>query len=444
MKAIHNITIDIIRKNITPTLHAMQYDALSRVVEVALLANGEAFTPPAGTSFALSYRKADGKRGFYDKLPDGTDAITLSGSTVSVTLAPQVLTCPGTVAASLVLRGEQNRLSAFPFAIRVEADPGAGTSASEDYYRAQWLPMPEKAAVGQFFRIKAVDESGKVTAVEAVDLDAQTPASYLFGGVALPPLPETDKAYAFMYESWWPSTNYTLFLAREIQYKQLASGDYDVVAVDYESYACFPEHEKPEWTQSIYGESLAVCAVQKVTWANFDVLNADGSVCLPATDPVSVFAQDESVLYTEQELTEEQKVQARANIGADAAMPLMLNLADYGIDYATPLLSGGGAAVYEDVGAFWEAVDALKPGQPLLLTSYFGSFLIVPHPATLYYDTGDGGMQVNSILSTITFYYNKKFLVATSNLHRRDDSTTVLSVAVTAMVDAPQPEEAAL
>lgn len=135
MKAIHNISVDLLRRTVTPTVHAMQFDALTRVVQISLLAGGEAWDPPQGASFALSYRKPDGKRGFYETLPDGTGAISVSGNAVSVTVAPQALTVAGSVFAALVMRlPDTQRLSAFPFEIYVTADPAAGTTESEDYF----------------------------------------------------------------------------------------------------------------------------------------------------------------------------------------------------------------------------------------------------------------------------------------------------------------------
>jgi hypothetical protein len=126
------------------------------------------------------------------------------------------------------------------------------------------------------------------------------------------------------------------------------------------------------------------------------------------------------------------------SVSLEDAMPKMLDLKDYGIDYASLLLAGGGAAVYEDVGSFWEDVNAVKPGQSLLLTSDFMEVTIVPPPSTLYFTAA--GTEVGNILTTMTFLFSNKFLTATSYLTPHGTSGAALSVAVTGTVDAPQPK----
>ena len=166
MEATHRIRIDMLRKGVPPVVDAMQFDALTRIVEIELYSNGVAWNPPDGITFSVSYGKPDGKRGFYGTLPDGTSAISVAGNVVSATIAPQALTVAGTVLAALVMRiPDTERLSAFPFEIHVTADPSAGSTDSEDYFDPSYgvgnfLPMPATASVGQFFRVKAVDESG--------------------------------------------------------------------------------------------------------------------------------------------------------------------------------------------------------------------------------------------------------------------------------------------
>lgn len=148
MKTTHRITIDLIRKDVSQVAYAMQNDANSRVIEITLLENGVAWTPPAETSFALSYAKPDGTKGFYGTLPDGSNAISSDGNIVSATLAPQVLTVAGVANAALVIRNpDGNRISSFPFEIHVIADPSAGATDSEDYFnitefltRDGWIP----------------------------------------------------------------------------------------------------------------------------------------------------------------------------------------------------------------------------------------------------------------------------------------------------------------
>lgn len=135
MQIIHNLSIDLIRKNIIPPVYAMQGDSNTRQILLELLENGESWAVPADVTAAVAFRKADGTRGLYDTLPDGTKAVTIDGNTVTAVLAPQVLSCAGEVSAAVVFHDPKlNQLATFLFAIRVAANPAAGQALSNDYY----------------------------------------------------------------------------------------------------------------------------------------------------------------------------------------------------------------------------------------------------------------------------------------------------------------------
>ena len=119
---------------------AMQYDGSTRSIAVALFADGTPWQPPEGVSAALGYEKPDHTRGLYDKLADGSAAITIDGNVATVLLSQQVLTAAGTVFACLVFYDEQrNQLSTFPFRLLVQVNPAVEAPESEDYSRLQWL-----------------------------------------------------------------------------------------------------------------------------------------------------------------------------------------------------------------------------------------------------------------------------------------------------------------
>lgn len=142
MTITHSIKIDMVKRPVTPRVHAMQYDTNTRIIEIELTANGEKWLPPDGVYFALSYRKPDGKKGFYNKLAEDVSAITVEENKVAVTLAHQVLTTTGTVDAALVMNNEAaDRLASFPLEICVEADPSAGTTQSDDYFNCGGIPQ---------------------------------------------------------------------------------------------------------------------------------------------------------------------------------------------------------------------------------------------------------------------------------------------------------------
>ena len=305
----------------------------------------------------------------------------------------------------------------------------------------------------------------RISALEAGGTGA-TPIACLYNGIQLPPLPAYDRAkYPYAVICTYQEGNAfgvvvpasaVLYLFTqhpepsgdtvELWLPQIGDLEYKIQAETTQGLQEFTDWGSPIPITERKGPSIT-----NMKWANFDlyyqtdIYGTKGQLYLAATDPVPVYPENgngsaeavDAVLYTPQTLTPEQQEQARKNIGAEVSVPVMLNLKDYGIDYASLLLAGGGAAVYEDVGSFWEDVKAVKPGQSLLLTSDFAEVTIVPPPATLYFTAT--GTEVGNILSTMTFLFNHKFLTATSYMTPYGTSGALLSVAVTGMVDAPLP-----
>ena len=139
MQVLTQISVDMNRPGV-PSVPAMQHDGQTRAVEISLMCGGQPWQPPEGVTAAIGYEKPDRTRGLYDRLPDGTAAVTFNGSTATVILTAQALSVPGTVRACLVFHdADLNQLSTFPFLIRVQVNPAADAPQSEDYCRLQWL-----------------------------------------------------------------------------------------------------------------------------------------------------------------------------------------------------------------------------------------------------------------------------------------------------------------
>ena len=135
MKVIHKLRMDLARCGCRPILGAVQGEANTRVLEVDLYDNGIAWEIPSTAVVDVAYQKPDGTKGIYSKLPDGTAATTFSGNVLSATIAPQMVTCAGTIRAAFVFsNGGNATLATFPFTITVEANPAAGAERSEDYF----------------------------------------------------------------------------------------------------------------------------------------------------------------------------------------------------------------------------------------------------------------------------------------------------------------------
>lgn len=136
MEVIHKLTMHLDDWRLLPCLEMVQCDANTRVLELTLMAGGVTWEVPSEMAVSVAYRKADGTAGWYDKLPDGTDACSYSGNVVRAVLAPQVLTCWGKAEVAVVIQEPStlNQIAAFPLRIAVARNPAAGKGISNDYY----------------------------------------------------------------------------------------------------------------------------------------------------------------------------------------------------------------------------------------------------------------------------------------------------------------------
>lgn len=175
MQIVNKIVIDLQQRKALPQVNAMQNDTGTRAVKVVLYDGGSAWTPPEGVTVSVAYRKADKTSGWYDKLPDGSDACSVSGNEATAVLAPQVLTAQGRVVAALVFQDASlNRLATFPFYIMVEADPAAGAAISNNYYKLQTLEdvNNEIEAIWQELETKTAEKTYELIEDFTTDQDA--------------------------------------------------------------------------------------------------------------------------------------------------------------------------------------------------------------------------------------------------------------------------------
>lgn len=134
MNITSNMKIDLRDNNGSAWIQTMQEDTNTRCLEIQLYSGNEPWEIPAGTTAAVGFRKPDGTAGLYDRMPDGTEAITLSANRIRLILVPQMLTAAGLVKAVVTLYDEQrNQLSTFPFYVHVEENPAVGEILSENY-----------------------------------------------------------------------------------------------------------------------------------------------------------------------------------------------------------------------------------------------------------------------------------------------------------------------
>lgn len=164
----HKIRMDFAQPEAIATLEMMQYDQLSRQVELSLYCDGEPFVIPEDAGVMIHYLKGDGAAGAYDAMSDGTPAWNASENLLVLKIAPEILASQGTAAVSARLIRGTRTLNTFTFLIRVHKGIPAGESGAP--YRLCWyLAAPPVASQGQYLAVASVDENGIVTALEAVD-----------------------------------------------------------------------------------------------------------------------------------------------------------------------------------------------------------------------------------------------------------------------------------
>lgn len=136
------VDIDLQRPAYPATVNAVQGDRNTRCIEAALYSGGAAWQVPEDVTVSMRYRKPDRTGGYYDAMPDGSPAWSIQDNTVTMLLAPQMLTAAGTVFAQLEMLQGSNVLGTFTMYVRVEEDPSVGMLQSEDYIN--WLQWMEK------------------------------------------------------------------------------------------------------------------------------------------------------------------------------------------------------------------------------------------------------------------------------------------------------------
>ena len=143
------IKIDILDKQNTPFTYAVQNDSNTRKIELSLFEGGVHWAVP-DCVISVAYTKRDGTGGWYDKLPDGSDACTKSGNKVTAILAPQVLTVDGIVNVCIVMQDANtlDQISTFPITVIVEPNPSASGEPSSDYYNYSTMAEVNQAIEG--------------------------------------------------------------------------------------------------------------------------------------------------------------------------------------------------------------------------------------------------------------------------------------------------------
>lgn len=133
MTITHKLSIDLTRREFPARVDAVQDDC-GRALALMLHTNGIPWTIPDTVGALIRYCKADGIGGEYDFLPDGTCAWSIDGNTLTVVLAPQVLTAAGDVTLSVVLKDGQSYISTFDIMLHVQSNLKTRIAGADAYF----------------------------------------------------------------------------------------------------------------------------------------------------------------------------------------------------------------------------------------------------------------------------------------------------------------------
>lgn len=133
--------IDISQPRGPLVLYVSQGDSMSRFFEVTVTDNGAAYTPPDGAIYTVRFGAPGLPAGWYDTITEqggGTHpAVVVSGSTITVELAEQAVSVPGTNAVVLIVNDAAGyTLATWAFELQVTAVPGYDAPEATVYYNA--------------------------------------------------------------------------------------------------------------------------------------------------------------------------------------------------------------------------------------------------------------------------------------------------------------------
>ena len=140
--------IDISRPGGPLVLYASQGDSCSRFFAVTVTDNGAAYEPPTGAVYTVRFGAPGMPAGWYDTIEEtggGTHAaVTVNGSTITVELAEQAVSAPGTNAVVLVISDADGyTLASWAWTLMVAAVPGYTAPEVTVYYNALTAQVAE-------------------------------------------------------------------------------------------------------------------------------------------------------------------------------------------------------------------------------------------------------------------------------------------------------------
>lgn len=158
------VEIDLLNRGLPPHVNMSQGDDMSRELQFSLYAGSEPLQIPSSTRVLIEYRRSDGKGGIYDTLPNGSQAYSISGETVTISIVSAVTFSAGQTWITIFLRDGPRNLSSFPVIIDVAGIPGYSDDGSGDEYLN--IKNFVKATGWEPSKLLGTDIAGKVVALD--------------------------------------------------------------------------------------------------------------------------------------------------------------------------------------------------------------------------------------------------------------------------------------
>ena len=173
----HKLKLDLANWELPPRIDVMQGDKYSRNLEIQLYENKRELPLSEISNVLVRYVKPDHTGGTYDTLPDGSCAWSICENALQIAIAPQVCTAPGLVQMVVCICSGDAELNSFLLELQVQKLP-KGICSSHPYVNIKgFVPQPETAQIGQYLKVKEVDQFGKVTAVETTAISGSSSAT---------------------------------------------------------------------------------------------------------------------------------------------------------------------------------------------------------------------------------------------------------------------------
>lgn len=316
MKTVKKINLDLANHGIIPAVDAVQGDEMTRQIQMLLHSDGKAFNLTGNEMISVAFEKPDGKRGWYDTLPNGEPAVERDphkDNVILVSLAPAMLEIPGVVKTALIFKNRDNhQIASFPFVVNVEKNLIEHSEISNEYYKLRnFDEFYEKLLSSFVFTTVAQELTSEQKEQARKNIDAMQNG-------------EADR-YLSM-------NNYPIAKIRSLGFHPHNDGD-DEVSI--------------EQLNSITDENNNTQGV-----LSFSYPDGDGNVILrgvadgrESNDAATVGQVKAVDLTTEKTLTHDQKSQARSNIGAmedTAELIIRESSSDEGKELATVSVSATG------------------------------------------------------------------------------------------------------